>query len=149
MIVIWAEETWYARSTSGVSKPGPVKKSRARRLVGLEQWRYMRENGATFGRACGRPLVAITKLPVFLTVTFYFINFAWVIGVNATTGVWMPQFYGFNDKDLGMHLPLQFHAALSTDASSRSVLHCWNPWLCDWRGHGPLDARRKKEDNTP
>ena len=61
----------------------------------------MRRNGATFARAFARPLIAISKIPVFLAVAFYFINFAWVIGVNATTAVWMAQYYHFNGKDLG------------------------------------------------
>ena len=113
IIVLWADETWYARKPSGIPNP-PVRKGRAQRLLGIEQWPYMRENGATFTRAFARPLVAISKVPVLLTVAFYFINFAWVIGVNATTAVWMTAFYGFNGKDLGeVVLSSGFYARLT------------------------------------
>lgn len=102
MIIFGADETWYARSPSGRSTGAPpVRTNRWKRLVGIEQWSYMRQNGATLMRAFARPVVAISKIPVLLTVTFYFINFSWVIGVNATTGLWMTTYYHFNGKDLG------------------------------------------------
>lgn len=112
LIIFWADETWYARSLSGTSAPPPVKRSRVKRLLGQEQWPYMRANGATFTKAVMRPIIAMSKVPVFLTVTFYFINFAWVIGVNTTTSVWLPKFYGFDAKDLGEYHIMQWRQRL-------------------------------------
>ena len=42
-----------------------------------------------------------TKLPVFLTCVYYFLNFAFVIGVNATVSIWLTNFYGFGQKGIG------------------------------------------------
>lgn len=98
-IVIYAEETWYPRNASRTkAEKGP----KWRRLIGIEQWPEMRIHGPTFMQAAARPFIAISKIPVLLAVVFYFLNFAWVIGVNATTAVWLTSIYGFNGRDLGL-----------------------------------------------
>ena len=99
VIIVFAEETWYNRAVSPSQQP--VKRSHFKRLLGMEQWRGMRQNGPTFVQAVARPFIAISKIPVLLSVVYYFINFAWVIGVNATTSVWMTTIYGFDGKALG------------------------------------------------
>jgi hypothetical protein len=104
MILLIGDETWYDRSRAG--EKIPAKRSRLLRLVGVEQWRPMRSAGLTFSHAVSRPFVAIFKIPVALSVLYYFINFAWVIGVNATTSVWLTTLYGFNGKSLGKSSPI-------------------------------------------
>ena len=103
LIVAFADETWYNRREPTSEKP--VKRGKWRRLIGIEQWPNMRRNGPTFAQACARPVIAISKVPVLLTIVFYFLNFAWVIGVNATTAVWLTSIYGFNGRDLGKPNP--------------------------------------------
>lgn len=100
IIVLFLDETWYSRSKDAPIKR--VKQSRIKRLIGIEQWSYMRPNGPSFLQAAARPFIAISKIPVLLSVIFYFLNFAWVIGVNATTAVWMTEVYGLTGKGLGL-----------------------------------------------
>lgn len=99
LIIICAEETWYPRRDSQIERP--EKRAKWRRLLGVEQWPTIRAYGPTFAQAALRPVIAISKLPVLLAIIFYFLNFAWVIGVNATTAVWLTSIYGFNGRDLG------------------------------------------------
>lgn len=99
LIIIFLDETWYDRRLSGAqNRP---KGAKWRRLLGIEQWPAMRASGTTFAQAAARPFIAISKIPVFLAVVFYFLNFAWVIGVNATTAVWLTSIYEFSGRDLG------------------------------------------------
>ncbi|KAK4888847.1 hypothetical protein LTR27_012308 [Elasticomyces elasticus] len=100
LLILVCDETWYSRSKQTGSR-GP-RKGWLHRLLGIAQWSAMRESGASFMRALSRPIIAISKLPVLLCVIYYFINFAWVIGVNATTSVWLSTLYGFNGKSLGL-----------------------------------------------
>ncbi|TKA82817.1 hypothetical protein B0A55_01070 [Friedmanniomyces simplex] len=100
LLVLVCDETWYSRSKQTGSR-GP-RQGHVPRLLGVAQWPAMRESGATLTRALSRPFIAISKLPVLLCVIYYFINFAWVIGVNATTSVWLSSLYGFNGKYLGL-----------------------------------------------
>lgn len=48
-----------------------------------------------------RPVVAITKIPVLTILIYYFLNFAWVIGVNTTIGIWLTNFYQFSARGIG------------------------------------------------
>lgn len=98
-IVLFADETWFPRNTSGIAQTS--RQPRWRRILGLEQFPTMRAHGMSFGQAAARPIIAISKVPVLLAVVFYFLNFAWVIGVNATTAVWLTSIYEFNGRDLG------------------------------------------------
>ena len=99
LVALLADETWYDRSS--ISHLEAERKSKILRLLGVQQWSDMRRSGASFVRAVSRPLIAISKLPVLLCVVYYFINFSWVIGVNATTSVWLTSLYGFDGKSLG------------------------------------------------
>ena len=86
----------------------PVPKSRLLRLIGVEQWRgrHLRQ---TFLQALMRPVIAISKLPVLLGTIYYFLNFAWIIGVNATISIWLTTFYKFTPYNLGTsHFPPPF-----------------------------------------
>lgn len=48
-----------------------------------------------------RPVVAITKFPVLVIMIYYFLNSAWVIGVNTTIGIWLSGIYGFSTEGIG------------------------------------------------
>ena len=95
------DETIYNRNLSQDQQPVP--RSRLLRLVGVEQWRS-RHLRQTFSQALMRPLIAISKLPVLLCTIYYFLNFAWVIGVNATISIWLTTFYKFTPYNLGIGL---------------------------------------------
>ncbi|KAI9711328.1 MAG: hypothetical protein M1820_002315 [Bogoriella megaspora] len=98
LVLFFAEETIYNRNIPPSKQPIP--RSHLRRILGIEQWqsRHSRQN---FLQAVMRPIVAISKLPVLLCVVFYFLNFAWVIGVNATISIWLTSFYHFTPYNLG------------------------------------------------
>lgn len=66
LIVVVADETWNTRKYA--SSVQLEKKSKIRRLIGIEQWPSLRANGPTFAQAVARPLVAISKVPVLLAV---------------------------------------------------------------------------------
>lgn len=73
--------------------------SRIQRLLGITQAKSSYQR--SLSESLMRPIVAITKLPVLLTVIYYFLNFAWVIGVNTTVSIWLTEFYGFKPDDIG------------------------------------------------
>lgn len=98
LIVSVMDEPFYDRSLPKDQQP--IRKSRLMRVIGAEQWRS-RHLRNSFAEACMRPMYAIVKLPVFLITLYYVFTFAWVIGLNATTGVFLSQVYGFGPEDLG------------------------------------------------
>jgi hypothetical protein len=92
------DETFYPRHLA----PGqyPVRKSRILRVLGIEQWKTNLVPN-TFLQAGLRSWTAITKLPVFIACVYYFMTFAWVIGVNITIGVFIIPAYKFTFDNLG------------------------------------------------
>ncbi|GIJ97931.1 hypothetical protein Aspvir_000037 [Aspergillus viridinutans] len=48
-----------------------------------------------------RPIVAITRIPVLIILIYCLLNFAWVIGVNTTIGIWLSNDYGFSTRGIG------------------------------------------------
>ena len=93
------DETIYIRNLGQDQQPVP--RSRLLQLVGVKRWRssHLRQ---TFLQALMRPFIAISKLPVLLCTVYYFLNFAWVIGVNATISIWLTTFYNFTPYNLGI-----------------------------------------------
>ena len=108
LVVCLMDETIYNRNLSRDQQPIP--KSRLLRLVGIEQWKT-RHTRQTFLQAIARPLVAISKIPVLLCTIYYFLNFAWIIGVNATISIWLTSIYKFTPYNLGI-FPLLFQFCL-------------------------------------
>ena len=92
------DETIYNRSLARDQQPVP--RSRLLRLVGVEQWRS-RYSRQTFVQALMRPVIAISKLPVLLCTIYYFLTFAWIIGVNTTISIWLTSIYKFTPYNLG------------------------------------------------
>ncbi len=99
LVVAFMDETIYNRGLEPSQQPIP--KSRALRLVGVEQWRSRRSR-QTFLQACTRSTIAISKLPVLLCIIYYFLNFSWIIGTNASISVFLTKDYHFTTYNLGM-----------------------------------------------
>lgn len=99
LAVFFLDETLYTRSISESERM--PKGSRIQRLTGIDQAKSFHQRSLT--ESLMRPIVAITKLPVLLVIIYYFLNFAWVIGVNTTVSIWLTQFYGFTPRGIGMY----------------------------------------------
>ncbi|KAK4542162.1 hypothetical protein LTR36_007009 [Oleoguttula mirabilis] len=97
VLVFFLDETLYDRSTPAEKRAATG--SRAQRLLGIEQAKSLRQR--SFARSMLRPAVAISKLPVLLTVVYYFLNFAWVIGLNTTVSIWLTEYYAFTPRGIG------------------------------------------------
>ena len=100
LTVFVLDETLYTR-LNAQSEQTTSTRSRVYRLVGLEQAKFFRQRSLT--ESLMRPIVAITKLPVLLAIVYYFLNFAWVIGVNTTVSIWLTDYYKFTPRGIGMH----------------------------------------------
>jgi len=97
LLVFFMDETLFDRSTSA-AKTEPSS-SRWQRLLGIGQARSFHHRSLL---ACLlRPAIAITKLPVFLTIVYYFLNTAWVVGVNTTVSIWLTDAYFFTPRGIG------------------------------------------------
>ena len=95
------DETIYNRNPGQDQQPVP--RSRLLRLVNVEQWRS-RHLRQMFLQTLMRPFITISKLPVLICTVYYFLNFAWVIGVNATISIWLTIFYKFTHYNLGIRV---------------------------------------------
>ncbi|KAI7349677.1 MFS general substrate transporter [Hortaea werneckii] len=91
LIILFADETFFDRRLPANQQP--AWRSRPLRLVGVE-----RHGTYNMIESCCRPFVAIFKLPVLIITVFYFLNFAWTIGVNATLATWLAKYYHFDGK---------------------------------------------------
>jgi len=69
------------------------------RLLGVEQAKSW--NQRSLSECLMRPVVAITKLPVLMVIVYYFLNFAWVIGVNTTISIWLTDYFDFTLRGIG------------------------------------------------
>lgn len=94
VLVLFLDETLFDRKNPPASRG-----SRVNRLLGVQQAKDWKNR--SLGECLARPLVAITKLPVLLILVYYFLNFAWVIGVNTTIAIWLTSIYGFTTMGLG------------------------------------------------
>ncbi|PWI74738.1 hypothetical protein PCL_08052 [Purpureocillium lilacinum] len=92
--VLFLDETLFDRKAPAVPR-GPY----LGRLLGAQQSRSWKHRSLT--QCLARPVIAITKLPVLLILVYYFLNFAWVIGVNTTIAIWLTNIYGFDTRGLG------------------------------------------------
>ncbi|KAK5125645.1 hypothetical protein LTR85_011919 [Meristemomyces frigidus] len=91
------DETLYDRSIPAEKRAATG--SRSQRLLSIEQAKSLHQR--SFARSMLRPAVAISKLPVLLILVYYFLNFAWVIGLNTTVSIWLTEFYGFTPRGIG------------------------------------------------
>jgi hypothetical protein len=112
------DETYYDRTIPRDQQP--ARRSRILRLIGVEQWKS-RDQRNTFLQAISRPAIVITKIPVLLTTLYYVFTFGWVIGLNATTGVFLHTVYHFGPQNSGMLSPVPPFVTCSTSCLSFCV----------------------------
>jgi MFS family permease len=98
MIIAFGDETYYDRTIPMDQQP--PRGSHFGRLLGISQWRT-RKHRNTFVQALMRPFIMIGKLPVFLTVFYYMLTFAWVVGINTTLSIFLTPLYNFGPKQIG------------------------------------------------
>ena len=96
--ILFVDETYYNRRIPASERPIP--KSRIRRLLGIEQW-HSRKQRSTFYQAFMRPWQAIVKPTVFLSMTYYVLTFAWVVGINTTLSIFVTPLYNFGLRQIG------------------------------------------------
>ncbi|KAL8816678.1 MAG: hypothetical protein Q9223_004345 [Gallowayella weberi] len=94
LLVFFLDETLFDRGG-----PPAARGSYLARLFGIQQAKSWRQRSLV--QSFSRPLLTITKLPVVTILVYYFLNFAWVIGVNTTVSIWLSNLYGFSIRDLG------------------------------------------------
>ncbi|KAL8874295.1 MAG: hypothetical protein Q9174_000335, partial [Haloplaca sp. 1 TL-2023] len=94
LLVFLLDETLFERNGPAIPRGSYLS-----RLVGVQQAKSLKHRG--LAQSLGRPVIAITKLPVLIILVYYFLNFAWVIGVNTTIAIWLTEYYDFSARDLG------------------------------------------------
>lgn len=118
------DETFYDRHLPMISRPVP--KSRALRMLGIEQWKS-RKQRSTAWQAFMRPWIVIAKPTVFLSMLYYSLTFAWVIGINTTLAIFVTPLYGFGLKQVGLFYFTPIVAALIGEVTGH--------WLHDLFGN--------------
>ncbi|KAI1166742.1 major facilitator superfamily domain-containing protein [Nemania serpens] len=98
LTIVFVEETYYDRRI--VQSEQPDRGSRITSLLGIAQWKS-RGRRNTFWQACMRPIRAISKPTVFISSLYYFLTFAWVVGINTTLSIFLQPVYGFGPKQIG------------------------------------------------
>ncbi|CAJ2504801.1 Uu.00g121950.m01.CDS01 [Anthostomella pinea] len=98
LTILLVEETFYDRRIPQAEQPDSG--TRVTRLLGVAQWksRHLRN---TISQACMRPLLALTKPVVLISCCYYFLTFAWVVGINTTLSIFLAPLYGFGPKQIG------------------------------------------------
>lgn len=95
------DETYYDRRIPAARQP--PRGSRLARLVGLAQLRARRTTGSgnSFPQAAMRAVRVLCKPTVFLACAYYFLTFAWVVGINTTLSLFVGPLYGFGPLQIG------------------------------------------------
>jgi MFS family permease len=97
IVILFLDEPLYDRSIQESEQV--LKRAHWQRVIGLEQLKSRKQR--SFTQSCGRLFWAICRLPVFLIIVFYFLNFAWVISVNTSISILLVNAYNFNPLNLG------------------------------------------------
>lgn len=139
LMVSFMDETYYDRKIPQNMQPS--RKSRMLRLIGVEQW-HSREQRNTFLQAMSRPAIAITKIPVILVTLYYVFTFGWVIGLNATTGIFLQEIYHFNALDSALYFFAPIVATLLGEFTGHFVFD-FTAKLYRKRHNGVLDPEAR------
>lgn len=138
------DETYYNRKIPRDQQP--ERKSRLLRLVGYEQWQSRRQRNSFFA-AVMRPVVTITKIPVFLTSLYYVFTFAWVIALNAATGFFLQEVYHFGPVASGMYTQLYSPKGFEFSLTRSPALYFFAPMVAtilgELAGHWAFDIIAK------
>jgi hypothetical protein len=110
-IIFFVDETFYDRHIPASERP--VRKSRVKRLLGIEQW-HSRKQRSSFYEAIMRTWKVVTRPTVFLSMGYYMCTFAWVVGINTTLSIFVAPLYNFGTKQIGtprspIPIPTAFH----------------------------------------
>ncbi|KAI1346969.1 major facilitator superfamily domain-containing protein [Xylaria sp. FL0043] len=98
LTVFFVEETYYDRRI--VQSEQPDRSNRITSLLGIAQWKSRGQRN-TFLQAWMRPIRAISKPTVLISCFYYFLTFAWVVGINTTLSIFLQPVYGFGPKQIG------------------------------------------------
>ncbi|KAI1273942.1 major facilitator superfamily domain-containing protein [Xylaria sp. FL0933] len=98
LTVFFVEETYYDRRI--VQSAQPDRGNRITSLLGIAQWKSRGRRNA-FLQAWMRPIRAISKPTVLISCFYYFLTFAWVVGINTTLSIFLQPVYGFGPKQIG------------------------------------------------
>lgn len=98
-VILFVDETYYDRKLPDDQQP--ERESRWKRMVGTEQWQSRRLRN-TFRDAMMRPVIVLFKLPVLISMVYYLLTFAWVVGINTTLSMFLGPLYGFGPKQIGI-----------------------------------------------
>ncbi|KAJ8121952.1 hypothetical protein O1611_g9967 [Lasiodiplodia mahajangana] len=98
LTVLFVQETYYDRRI--VPSEQPDRGNRITSLLGIAQWKS-RSRRNTFWQAWMRPIRVISKPTVLLSCFYYFLTFAWVVGINTTLSIFLQPVYGFGPKQIG------------------------------------------------
>ncbi|KAI1263292.1 MFS general substrate transporter [Xylariaceae sp. FL1019] len=98
LTVFFVKETYYDRRIP--MEQQPPRGTEPQSLLGISQWRT-RKRRNTFWQAFMRPVHAISKPTVLISCTYYFLTFAWVVGINTTLSIFLQPVYGFGVKSIG------------------------------------------------
>lgn len=115
ILVFFLDETLFDRDGPSIPRG-----SYPSRLFGVQQAKGWKQRSLI--RSFERPLIAVTKVPVVTILVYYFLNFAWVIGVNTTAAIWLQENYGFTSQGLGRSAwSNSFHAGQSSSVSEANM----------------------------
>ncbi|GAW23470.1 hypothetical protein ANO14919_130290 [Xylariales sp. No.14919] len=98
LTIVFVKETYYDRRIAQCDQPD--RGNRITSLLGIAQWKS-RGRRNTFFQACMRPVRAISKPTVLISCLYYFLTFAWVVGINTTLSIFLQPVYGFGPKQIG------------------------------------------------
>ncbi|THX05344.1 MFS general substrate transporter [Aureobasidium pullulans] len=98
LTVLFVRETYYNRQISPADQP--AEGTRLEQLVGISQFRS-RHLRNTLGQACMRTIRVFIKPIVLLSVVYYCLTFAWVVGINTTLAIFLTPLYNFGPKQVG------------------------------------------------
>ncbi|KFY12347.1 hypothetical protein V492_03928 [Pseudogymnoascus sp. VKM F-4246] len=139
LIMIFADETYYDRQIPIDAQP--TRSSHISRMLGIAQWRGRRHRN-TISQALLRPFIVISKLPVFLTVIYYMLTFAWVVGINTTLSIFLTPLYSFGPKQIGFFYFTPVVAALLGELTGH-WLHDFVARLSMKRNHGIFEPEAR------
>ncbi|KAJ5767412.1 MFS transporter [Penicillium nucicola] len=106
--VLFVPETYYSRNALDAPSNG----SRILTLIGFHQRRVNLLKPNTFVDALLLPIKVIGKLPIVFISFYYFLTFAWVVGINTTLSIFLTPLYNFGPKQIGFFYFTPIVAAL-------------------------------------
>ncbi|PNY25390.1 Uncharacterized protein TCAP_04679 [Tolypocladium capitatum] len=115
--VLFIPETYYNRRHHDTPSNG----SRILTLIGVHQRRVDLLKPNTFVDALLRPVKVLIKLPIFLISFYYFLTFAWVVGINTTLSIFLTPLYDFGPKQIGFFYFTPVVAALFGELSGHWI----------------------------